>query len=135
MQHKNEVFSPVSLQIESPEKTLASSLPKRHSLRCAMRFQQSFIDDYFAGEQVTVQEAFERVVGFGKFQMFSCLMNTVANMGAAFFLLAFALLEKEPTFLCQMGSSLQWKGGSEENTLQAEYCAGVYRCEVDWSNS
>ena len=62
--------------------------------------QHSFIGDRFVSERVTVEEAFERVGGFGKFQMFSCVMNTLTNMGAVFFLLAFAFLEKEPNFKC-----------------------------------
>jgi len=45
-------------------------------------------------EVVTVEEAFDRVGGFGRFQKFSCIMNTLANMGAMFFLNAFAFLEK-----------------------------------------
>ena len=62
--------------------------------------QHSFIDDRFVSEQVTIEEAYERVGGFGNFQKVSCLMNTLTNMGAAFFLLAFAFLEKEPNFKC-----------------------------------
>ena len=47
-----------------------------------------------------MEEAFERVGGFGKFQIYSCVMNTLTNMGAVFFLLAFAFLEVEPNFKC-----------------------------------
>ena len=60
--------------------------------------QHSFIGDRFVQEKVTVEEAFERVGGFGKFQVFSCVMNTLTNLGATFFLMAFAFLEKEPNF-------------------------------------
>ena len=56
--------------------------------------QHSFLEDRFVSEHVTVEEAYERVGGFGKFQIVSCVLNTMANMGAVFFLLAFAFLEK-----------------------------------------
>mmetsp|Transcript_37143 Transcript_37143/g.45348 ORF Transcript_37143/g.45348 Transcript_37143/m.45348 type:complete len:88 (-) Transcript_37143:1028-1291(-) len=84
-------------------------------MRSEVTRQFSFIDDRFVGERVTVEEAFERIGGFGKFQLYSCAMNTLTNMGAAFFLLAFAFLEKEPSFKCQMtpGSS-EWTYGTEE---------------------
>jgi hypothetical protein len=51
-------------------------------------------------QKVTVEEAFQLVGGFGKFQKFSALMNMLANAGASFLLYAFAFLEKEPIFKC-----------------------------------
>ena len=97
--------------------------------------QHSFIGDRFVSERVTVEEAFERVGGFGKFQMFSCVMNTLTNMGAVFFLLAFAFLEKEPNFKCQMTpGSDEWTLGTEDAPLEEAYCSNEYTCEVDWSD-
>ena len=62
-------------------------------------------------------------------------MNTLANMGANFFLLAFAFLEKEPNFKCQMTpNSSEWTIGTEEAPLQEEYCAKENFCEIDWSH-
>ena len=65
-------------------------------------------------------------------------MNTLANMGAPFFLLAFAFLEKDPNFKCQMtpGSS-EWTIGTEENPLFEEYCGTTeqaYTCEINWDD-
>jgi len=60
-------------------------------------------DDVQPGQRkVTVEEAFELVGGFGKFQKFSAIMNMIANSGAAFMLYAFAFLEAEPKFMCQL---------------------------------
>ena len=82
-----------------------------------------------------MEEAFERVGGFGKFQIYSCVMNTLTNMGAVFFLLAFAFLEVEPNFKCQMTEgSTEWTIGTEEAPLEEAYCSGEYVCEVDWSD-
>ena len=39
--------------------------------------QHSIIGERFVSERVTVEEAFERVGGFGRFQVFSCVMNTL----------------------------------------------------------
>jgi hypothetical protein len=47
---------------------------------------------------VTLEEAFEKTGGFGRFQKYSILVNTLANGGAAFFLYAFAFLESLPSF-------------------------------------
>ena len=86
-------------------------------------------------EKVTVEEAFERVGGFGRFQIFSGVMNMLTNMGAAFFLFAFAFLEKEPVFKCQLTPGSQvWTFGNEENTLEDQYCSNDYICEIDWEN-
>ena len=62
-------------------------------------------------------------------------MNTLTNMGAVFFLLAFAFLEVEPNFKCQMTEgSTEWTFGTEEAPLEEAYCSGDYVCEVDWSD-
>ena len=100
----------------------------------AMR-QHSFVGDAFESENVTIEEAFEKVGGFGKFQIYSTVMNTLTNMGAAFFLYAFAFLEKEPNFKCQLTpGSDEWTFGTEEAPLEEAYCAGEYYCEIDWSD-
>ena len=107
----------------------------RRIYRGIVNRQFSFIDENFVGERVTVEEAFERVGGFGLFQKYSCLMNTLANMGAIFFLLSFAFLEKEPAFKCQISQySDTWTYGTEEMPLRDDYCEGIHYCEVDWSN-
>ena len=63
-------------------------------------------------------------------------MNTLANMGAAFFLLAFAFLEKEPTFMCQLDKgSHEWTRSSISNPLEDEYCSGKYNCKIDWEDA
>ena len=86
-------------------------------------------------ERVTVDEAFERVGGFGRFQVYSSAMNTLTNMGAVFFLLAFAFLEKEPVFKCQMTPySDEWTIGSELVPLEEEYCAKELPCDIDWTD-
>ena len=65
----------------------------------------------------------------------SCTMNTLANMGAVFFLLSFAFLEKNPTFKCQMTpNSDAWTIGTDEKTLQEEFCFSNYHCEIDWAD-
>lgn len=63
-------------------------------------------------------------------------MNTLANMGAMFFFTAFAFLEKQPSFKCQLdkGSS-SWTLGTPERPLEQEYCSSEYLCEVDMANS
>lgn len=65
-------------------------------------------------------------------------MNTMANMGAVFFLLAFAFLEKQPSFKCQLApGSNEWTFGTEDNPLEDEYCGRTlddYKCEIDWDN-
>ena len=56
-------------------------------------------------------------------------------MGAVFFLLAFAFLEVEPNFKCQMTEgSTEWTFGTEEAPLEEAFCSGDYVCEVDWSD-
>ena len=100
-----------------------------------MNRQHSFVGERFVGEHVTVDEAFERVGGFGKFQQFSCLMNTLANMGAMFFLCAFAFLEKDPSFKCQLDSQSEvWTFGTEARNLQEEYCSGENTCQINWED-
>lgn len=65
----------------------------------------------------------------------SCTMNTLANMGAVFFLLSFAFLEKNPTFKCQMTpNSDAWTIGTDKKTLQEEFCFSNYHCEIDWAD-
>ena len=50
-------------------------------------------------------------------------MNTLANGGAAFFLYAFAFLENEPKFKCQLDpESDEWTYGSKIRPLEEEYC-------------
>lgn len=73
-----------------------------NSLSWEISQQHGSVESKFIGERVTIEEAFERVGGFGKFQKFSCVMNTLANMGAMFFLASFAFLEEQPSFKCQM---------------------------------
>ena len=77
-----------------------------------------------AGRQLlTVEEAFEKTGGFGCFQKFSIIMNTLANGGAAFFLYAFAFLEAEPKFKCQFNpDSLEWTYGTKTRPLEEEFC-------------
>ena len=107
-----------SVSISDTDASPIDSKDDRKLLRSEVVRQFSFIDDRFVGERVTVEEAFERVGGFGRFQLWSCVMNTLANMGAVFFLMAFAFLEKEPTFKCQMTpKSTEWTFGTEENSL------------------
>ena len=82
-----------------------------------------------------MDEAFEKVGGFGKFQKVSAIINMLAQGGAAFLLTAFAFLEKEPIFKCQMDPpSNEWTYGYEENTLKEEFCAKDYHCEVHWDD-
>ena len=87
-------------------------------------------------ERITIEEALhDRVGGFGKFQKFSCVMNTLTNCGAIFFLLSFAFLEKEPSFKCQLDAgSSEWTFGTPDKPLEDEYCAANHVCEIDWSN-
>ena len=49
---------------------------------------------------VTVEEAFQRVGGFGKFQKMSLVMNMLIQGGACFMLGAFAFIEVEPFYKC-----------------------------------
>ena len=87
--------------------------------------------------QVSVEEAFELVGGFGKFQKYSAVMNMFANAGPAIMLYAFAFLEAAPKFMCQMnGTDGEWTYATIEDNLQDEYCSTTtnYNCQVDWSN-
>jgi hypothetical protein len=67
-------------------------------------------------------------------------MNTLANGGAAFFLYAFAFLEAEPKFKCQLNpDSKEWTYGTKLRPLEEEFCNvqkgfDVYNCEVDWDH-
>lgn len=62
-------------------------------------------------------------------------MNTLANMGAVFFLLAFAFLEKQPSFMCQLDSgSDKWTKATDLRPLEEEFCSGDYTCEIDWKD-
>ncbi len=54
----------------------------------------------FPNEKITVEEAFNRCGGVGRFQIFSAFINTIANAAAMFFFNAFAFLEVEPMFMC-----------------------------------
>jgi hypothetical protein len=100
-------------------------------------------------EKVTLDEAFEKVGGCGKFQYFSMIMNAFGNGGASFFLFAFAFLEAEPVFKCKMSTKsddwtteiinpleeeedvLEWITSSETNPLEEEFCSGSHECVVD----
>ena len=84
---------------------------------------------------VTVEEAFQRVGGFGAFQKMSLVMNMLVQGGAVFKLGAFAFIEVEPFYKCQMNPpSSDWNYGYSENTYKDEFCAKEYYCEVDWTN-
>ena len=85
--------------------------------------------------RITIEDGFNRAGGVGKFQKISCLMNTLANCGAMFFLHSFAFLEREPNFKCQLtpGSS-EWTLGTPDQPLEEEYCAANHVCEIDWSD-
>jgi hypothetical protein len=62
-------------------------------------------------------------------------MNTLTNMGAMFFLMAFAFLEEQPNFKCQMTpNSDTWTFGTPEKPLEEQYCSNEYVCEIDWSD-
>jgi len=57
----------------------------------------------------------------------------LANASAAFFLYAFAFLEKEPVYECQLDlpTSDAWTIGTVDNTLKDEYCGTTeitYNC-------
>ena len=51
-------------------------------------------------DKITIEEAFNRCGGVGRFQIFSAFINTIANAAAMFFFNAFAFLEVEPMFMC-----------------------------------
>ena len=88
-------------------------------------------DDSPQRKKVTVEEAFELVGGFGKFQKFSAIMNALANAGASFMLYAFAFLEAEPKFMCQLSyPSPVWTYSTAEDNLEDEYCSKTtnYHC-------
>lgn len=67
-------------------------------------------------DRITVEQAFDRCGGVGKFQMFSCIMNTLANAAAMFLFNAFAFLEVEPMFMCKLTpGSDEWTYGNTGN--------------------
>ena len=49
-----------------------------------------------------MDEAFELMGGFGTFQKFSYLVNTLAQGSAAFFMYCFVFLEKQPIYQCRL---------------------------------
>lgn len=51
---------------------------------------------------ITVDEAFELCGGFGKFQLISAIINTLANCSAMFFFNSFTFLELRPQYMCQL---------------------------------
>ena len=51
---------------------------------------------------ITIDEAFERSGGFGKFQLVSAIINTLANCSAMFFFNSFTFLELRPQYMCQL---------------------------------
>jgi hypothetical protein len=58
---------------------------------------------------VTADEAFEKTGGFGKFQKFQILMNTIGNGADGFFFYAFSFLEKEPFGVLNQFSNVKTK--------------------------
>ena len=56
-----------SVSIEESDDSPVESKDSRSLRRSDVSRQFSFIDDAFVGERVTVEEAFERVGGFGRF--------------------------------------------------------------------
>ena len=56
--------------------------------------------DTYEPVKVTIEEAFEKVGGFGKFQKWAMIVNTLQNVAASIFLYSFAFLEREPTYRC-----------------------------------
>ena len=69
-------------------------------------------------EKVSVEQAFERCGGFGMFQFMSAFINTIANAAAMFFFNAFAFLEVEPQFMCQLDpNSDVWTYSSSTDSL------------------
>jgi hypothetical protein len=87
-------------------------------------------------DKITVEEAFDRCGGVGRFQIFSAFINTIANAAAMFFFNAFAFLEVEPMFMCQMtpGSDVWTLGNSANNHLETEFCSGDYNCQINWDS-
>lgn len=52
-----------------------------------------------------------------------------------FFFNAFAFLEVEPQYKCQMTTgSDEWTYGTRDFTLNKEYCSAQYNCEIDWES-
>ena len=69
-------------------------------------------------DRISVEQAFDRCGGFGCFQFLSAFMNMIANAAAMFFFNAFAFLEVEPIFMCQLTpGSAEWTYGTPEFDL------------------
>jgi len=65
----------------------------------------------------------------------SGFVNGLSQAGAMFFFNAFAFLEVEPEYKCQMTKgSDQWTIGTPHTPLSEEYCSGQYVCEIDWDS-
>ena len=68
------------------------------------------LTDYLESKQslpstVLLEDLFKDCGGFGKFQLFSAILNTLTNAGACFLLQSFAFLTVEPVFKCQFDST------------------------------
>lgn len=69
-------------------------------------------------------------------------MITAANAGPFFFLYAFAFLESQPKYMCQLSyPDPTWTYGTEFDTLKTEYCAYVADpptsttpCQINWDD-
>jgi hypothetical protein len=69
-------------------------------------------------DKISIEQAFDRCGGFGCFQFLSAFMNMIANAAAMFFFNAFAFLEVEPIFMCQLTpSSAEWTYGTPDSDL------------------
>ena len=83
---------------------------------------------------VTVDQAFERCGGFGLFQFMSAFFNTIANAAAMFFFNAFAFLELEPQFKCQLTPG-ELTYSTPTDNLEEQFCNSPELCEIDWDSN
>jgi hypothetical protein len=58
------------------------------------------IPTYVPTQKITIEEAYQKCGGFGRFQWFNAICNAISFMGPDFFLFSFAFLEVEPVFMC-----------------------------------
>lgn len=80
----------------------------------------------------TIDQAFMAMGGFGRFQKFSYVMNTLTQGAAAFFVYCFVFLEKHPVYECMDRSNGTWKECDREH-----FCASGSKItwRVDWENN
>ena len=86
-------------------------------------------------KRITIDQAFKKIGGFGRFQLASCIVNTVVNAATMLLFNSISFLETEPQFMCQLNPpSPVYTYTNHTDLLVDQYCSGEYNCQINWDS-